>query len=169
MMIDQHAAHERLRFEKLREDYKNRQIVSQTILAPSIIKLTPSEMVEFSEYKDEISALGFMAEEFGESEIIIRGVPLELADSEIKEALVEIIGLFSNHRKNIDEQIAEKMLYQIACKGAVKANMHLHDAEIKNLLDNIFALPEINTCPHGRPITIAFTKDFIEKQFKRIV
>lgn len=169
MMIDQHAAHERLRFEKLREGYKNRQIASQTLIAPAVIKLTPSEMAEFSEYKEEISALGFMAEEFGESEIIVRSVPLELTDTEIKEALVEIIGLYSNHRKNIDEQIAEKMLYQIACKGAVKANMHLHESEIKQLLDNIFALPEINTCPHGRPITIAFTKDFIEKQFKRIV
>jgi len=169
MMVDQHAAHERLRYERLKEGYKNRQIASQTLIAPSIIKLTPSEMAEFSEYKEEISALGFTAEEFGESEVIVRSVPTELTDSEIKEALIEIIGLYSNHRKNIDEQIAEKMLYQIACKGAVKANMRLHDAEIKKLLDSIFALPEINTCPHGRPITIAFTKDFIEKQFKRIV
>lgn len=169
MMVDQHAAHERLRFERLKEGFKNRQIASQALVSPSIIKLTPSEMAEFSEYKEEISALGFDAEVFGESEIIIRSVPEELTDSEIKEAIIEIIGLYSKYRKNIDEQIAEKMLYQIACKGAVKANMHLHEAEMKTLLDSIFALPEINTCPHGRPITIAFTKDFIEKQFKRIV
>ncbi len=169
MMVDQHAAHERLRFESLKEGYKKRQIASQDLLTPTIVKLTPPEFASFCEYKEEISALGFDADEFGESEIIIRSVPFSLTEFEIKEAIIEIIGLFSLHRKNIDEQIAEKMLYQIACKGAVKANRKLFDAEIKELLDSIFALPEINTCPHGRPITIAFTKDFIEKQFKRIV
>ncbi|MBE7027499.1 MAG: DNA mismatch repair endonuclease MutL [Ruminococcaceae bacterium] len=169
MMVDQHAAHERLRFERLKEDYKNRNIASQTLLTPAIVKLTPPEMASFCEYKESICALGFDAEEFGETDIILRGVPTELTEFEIKEAIIEIIGLFSSHRKNIDEQIAEKMLYQIACKGAIKASRKLFDAEIRELLDNIFALSQINTCPHGRPITIAFTKEFIEKQFKRIV
>lgn len=169
MMVDQHAAHERLRFENLKKGYKNRQIVSQALLTPAVVKLTPPEMASFCEYREDICALGFEAEEFGENDIIIRSVPSELTEFEIREAIIEIIGLFSIHRKNIDEQIAEKMLYQIACKGAVKANRKLFDSEIKELLDAIFALPEINTCPHGRPITIAFTKDFIEKQFKRIV
>ena len=68
MMVDQHAAHERLRFERLKEGYKNRQIASQTLIDPCIIKLTPSEMADFGEYKEEISSLGFSAEEFGESE-----------------------------------------------------------------------------------------------------
>ena len=169
MMVDQHAAHERLRFERLKEGYKNRQIASQVLLTPTVVKLTPSEMASFCEYKEDICSLGFEAEEFGKADIIIRSIPLELTEFEIKEAMIEIIGLFSAHRKNIDEQIAEKMLYRIACRGAIKANRKLFDTEIKELLDNIFALPEINTCPHGRPITIAFTKDFIEKQFKRIV
>lgn len=169
LMVDQHAAHERLRFERLRESYKNRTIASLALLMPTVIKLTPSEHAAFIEYKDDILALGFEAEEFGEREIIVRCIPNELSDTQIKEALIEIIGLFAVHRKNVDEQIAEKMLYQIACKGAVKANRRLHESEMKELLDSIFALPEINTCPHGRPITIAFTKDFIEKQFKRIV
>ncbi len=169
MMVDQHAAHERLRFETLKESYKNRRIASQTLLTPAIVKLTPTEMAVFSENCEEINKLGFEAEEFGDNEIIVRGVPLELTDAQIKETIVEIISLHSAYRKNIDQQLVEKMLYSIACRGAVKANRRLYEAEMKKLLDSIFVLSEINTCPHGRPITIAFTKDFIEKQFKRIV
>ncbi|MBR2500463.1 MAG: hypothetical protein IKB60_05235, partial [Clostridia bacterium] len=169
LMVDQHAAHERLRFESLKESYKNRQIASQTLLTPAIIKLTPLEMSVFAENSDEINNLGFQAEEFGDNEIIVRGVPLELTDGEIRETIVEIISLYSAYRKNVDEQLVEKMLYSIACKGAIKANKRLYETEMKNLLDRVFSLPQINTCPHGRPITIAFTKDFIEKQFKRIV
>ena len=111
LMVDQHAAHERLRFESLKESYKNRQIASQTLLTPAIIKLTPLEMSVFAENSDEINNLGFQAEEFGDNEIIVRGVPLELTDGEIRETIVEIISLYSAYRKNVDEQLVEKMLY----------------------------------------------------------
>ena len=99
----------------------------------------------------------------------MRATPEELSEREIGSLLVEIITQLSDHRKNIGEDLVSRMLYSIACKGAIKANHSLHGEEMKALLDAVFALEGINTCPHGRPITIAFSKEFIEKQFKRIV
>jgi len=94
---------------------------------------------------------------------------LEAEESDIEETMFEIISMFSQNRKNIDDDLAAKMLYRIACRGAIKANKELNQAEMEKLLCDVFMLDNINTCPHGRPITIEFTKDFIEKQFKRIV
>lgn len=169
LMVDQHAAHERLRYEKLLLQYRNRKITTQMLLVPEIVNLTATEFSVFCENKDEISNLGFIADEFGEKQIKISGTPLDAGEFDAENAILEIIGMLSGNRKNIDDDLAQKMLYQIACKGAIKANAVLSDAEMKKLLDDVFALSGINTCPHGRPITIEFTKDFIEKQFKRIV
>jgi DNA mismatch repair protein MutL len=83
--------------------------------------------------------------------------------------MFEILEMFSQSRKNVDEDLASKMLYRIACRGAIKANAALNHAEMERLVTDVLMLDNINTCPHGRPITIELTKDFIEKQFKRIV
>lgn len=169
LMVDQHAAHERLRYEKLLEQYKNRKITTQMLLVPEIVNLTATEFSVFCENKGEIENLGFLVDEFGEKQIKISGTPLDAGEFDAENAIIEIISMLSGNRKNIDDDLAQKMLYQIACKGAIKANAVLSDAEMKKLLDDVFSLSGINTCPHGRPITIEFTKDFIEKQFKRIV
>ncbi len=169
LMVDQHAAHERLRYEKLLKEYRNREITSQMLLVPEIINLTATEFSAFCENKEEIENLGFLADEFGEKQIKISGTPLSAGEFDVKNAILEIIGMLSKNRKNIDDDLAQKMLYQISCKGAIKANAVLQEAEMKKLLDDVFSLSGINTCPHGRPITVEFTKDFIEKQFKRIV
>ena len=169
LMVDQHAAHERLRYEKLLKEYQKREVSTQLLLCPENVSLTSTEFGVFCENKDAIYDLGFLAEEFGERQIVVRGVPQNAADCDVSATILEIIGMLSSNHKNIDDDLASKMLYRIACRGAVKANAVLTNSEMKTLLDEIFMLNGINTCPHGRPITIEFTKDFIEKQFKRIV
>ena len=169
LMVDQHAAHERLRYEKLLAQYKERNIVTQILLMPEIVSLTANEYSIFCENEKAINDLGYVCEMYGEREIIVREIPMEAEDGNVSETIFEIIEMFGANRKNIDDDLASKMLYRIACRGAIKANKELNEKEIKTLLEDVFSLENINTCPHGRPITIEFTKDFIEKQFKRIV
>ncbi len=169
LMVDQHAAHERLRYEKLLAQYQMREITSQLLLCPEVLSLTATEFAVFSENRETICDLGFLADEFGQKQIVVRGTPAEAGECDVKSTMLEILEMLSGHRKNVGDDLAAKMLYRIACRGAVKANAVLSHAEMTKLLDDIFCLTGINTCPHGRPITIEFTKDFIEKQFKRIV
>lgn len=169
LMVDQHAAHERLRYEKLLAQYQSREITSQILLCPEVVNLTSAEFALFCENQAVIADLGFQADEFGTRQIIVRGTPAEAGECSVKDVILEILGMLSEGRKGIDDELASKMLYRIACRGAVKANAALSMEEMKRLLDDIFRLQGINTCPHGRPITVEFTKSFIEKQFKRIV
>jgi len=169
LMVDQHAAHERLRYEKLLQEYQNREISTQMMLCPEVIELSATEFACFTEHVEMISDLGFQADEFGNRQIIVRGTPAGAGDCDAKSTLLEILGMLAEGRKRIDDELASKMLYRIACRGAVKANAILSHSEMKILLDEVFSLNGINTCPHGRPITVEFTKSFIEKQFKRIV
>ncbi|MBR5157901.1 MAG: DNA mismatch repair endonuclease MutL [Clostridia bacterium] len=169
LMVDQHAAHERLRYEELLKQYKSKALAAQSMLIPCVVNLSAQEMAIYRENIDEISDLGFDSEEFGENAVALRATPEELSDRDLSDLFIEILTMLSENRKNVSEDLASRMLYSIACKGAIKANHNLHQEEIKALLDAVFALDGINTCPHGRPITIAFTKAYIEKQFKRIV
>ncbi len=169
LMVDQHAAHERLRYEKLIEQYRERNIITQVLLMPEIVKLTANEYSVFVENEKRINDLGYTCESYGEREVIVREIPMDIQEGEISETIFEIIDMLSKNRKNIDDDLAAKMLYRIACRGAIKANAKLNEKEMEKLLEQVFLLDNINTCPHGRPITIEFTKDFIEKQFKRIV
>ena len=169
LMVDQHAAHERLRYEELLRQYRERKVAAQSMLIPSVVTLSAQEMAVWREHEEEIAALGFDTEEFGANAVALRAAPEELSDRDLGELFLSIITMFSVNRKNVGEDLVSRILYSIACKGAIKANHNLHEAEMKALLDAVFALDGINTCPHGRPITIAFTKSFIEKQFKRII
>ncbi len=169
LMVDQHAAHERLRYEKLLKQYQTREVTSQLMLCPEVVDLSATEFACFTENAEAISNLGFQADEFGNRQIIVRGTPASAGECDAKSTILEILGMLSEGRKRIDDEMASKMLYRIACRGAVKANAVLSHSEMKTLLDEVFSLNGINTCPHGRPITVEFTKSFIEKQFKRIV
>ena len=169
LMVDQHAAHERLRYEKLLLQYENREVTTQMLLCPETINLSATEFAAFTEHQDTISDLGFQAEPFGVRQIVVRGTPAEAGDCDAKSTFLEILDMLAEGRKSADDAFASKLLYRIACRGAVKANAVLSHNEMKTLLDEVFSLNGINTCPHGRPITIEFTKSFIEKQFKRIV
>ncbi len=168
-LVDQHAAHERLRYEELVKQYEGRRIESQMLLIPVTVRLTATEESLFYDYQEMLSDMGFEAESFGDKTVILRGAPEALDEQGLQALFLEVLGNLGEKRKDATASKAQRALYTIACKSAVKAGNKLQESEMKKLLDAVFALDSINTCPHGRPITVAMTKSFIEKQFKRIV
>ncbi len=169
LLVDQHAAHERLRYEALLKQYEGRAVESQMLLLPVTLRLTAIEESQFTEHQDALNEMGFVAEPFGEKTVILRGAPEALEEEALKSLFLEVLGHLSEKRKDAQSEKAQRALYTIACKSAVKAGNKLTEREMRALLDAVFDLGPKNTCPHGRPITVAMTRGFIEKQFKRIV
>ena len=169
LLIDQHAAHERLNYEQLRRDLAQNTPKVQSLLSPVVVDLSAPEFSYVTENLERFAALGFDASEFGKNAVLIKGAPMGIAYEDIGDLFVELTGQMMAQNKQIISETYEYALYTIACKAAIKANHRLSEAEIHALVDEVFALDGINTCPHGRPITISLTKRELEKQFKRIV
>ncbi len=169
LLIDQHAAHERLNYEQLRRDLAQNTPRVQSLLSPVVVDLSAPELSYVAENLERFAALGFDASEFGKNAVLINGAPMGIAYEDIGDLFVELTGQMMAQNKQIISETYEYALYTIACKAAIKANHRLSEAEIHALVDEVFALDGINTCPHGRPITISLTKRELEKQFKRIV
>lgn len=169
LLIDQHAAHERLNYEQLRRDLAQNTPRVQSLLSPVVVDLSAPEFSYVTENLERFAALGFDASEFGKNAVLINGAPMGIAYEDIGDLFVELTGQMMAQNKQIISETYEYALYTIACKAAIKANHRLSEAEIHALVDEVFALDGINTCPHGRPITISLTKRELEKQFKRIV
>ena len=164
-LIDQHAAHERILYEQIKENYKNHiQTNSQLMLVPEIITLTHKEM-EFVKNNIELfKNIGFAIELFGEKTIKISGIPDLEYRSKTKNIFLDILDeMISSGRTQIKD-IEERFIATVACKAAVKANMDLTNQEVDNLIQNLLTLNNPYTCPHGRPTTIKIDKDFIEKK-----
>lgn len=169
LLIDQHAAHERLKYEELKKGLANKQIMSQILIEPVIVKMTPSEFSAFFEVQNELQNMGFECDEFGDNEVIVRSAPGDLDPGEVEELLLELVTNASVLKHELITEKHERMLYTIACKSAIKANHHLSTQEMETLVRNVLRLKNINTCPHGRPIIITMSQKEIEKEFKRIV
>lgn len=169
LLIDQHAAHERLKYEELKKALANKQIMSQILIEPVIVKMTPSEFSAFFEVQNELQNMGFECDEFGDNEVIVRSAPGDLDPGEVEELLLELVTNASVLKHELITEKHERMLYTIACKSAIKANHHLSTQEMETLVRNVLRLKNINTCPHGRPIIITMSQKEIEKEFKRIV
>ncbi len=167
-LLDQHAAHERLLYDKLKKEFENKKIVSQKLLIPSIVKLSPAEYNIALENMEVFSGLGFDMSEFSDSEFAIREIPFELSVDKISETIIEICDIIKENKKSLITYKQEKALETLACKGAIKANMNFSDFELKKLVSDVLTLQEANTCPHGRPLFVSYTKSELEKQFKRI-
>lgn len=171
LLVDQHAAHERLRFERLKQDYQQNRRFGQVLLTPVVVALSANELVTAQEQKETLEKLGFELEEFGGSSVIVRQAPVLTEEAEIKDLLTGILDTLQEGRKITLTEKEEKMLDMISCKYAIKANKKLTAEEMTDLADTLNELEAagINTCPHGRPIKLAFTKKDLEKMFKRIV
>ena len=168
VFIDQHAAHERIRFEKLVHQYENAQLHGQNLLTPEIVEVSPKEKQLIKTEKEFISSLGFECEDFGQNSIMIRQVPLKNFEYSPAMLFKEIIDKIDSMGDRAKAQ-AKEILYDIACKGAIKANKKLDNQEILQILRGLADLKTATTCPHGRPIILKMTKYFIEKEFKRII
>ncbi len=165
ILIDQHAAHERINYEKI----KNDGCMKQTVLIPVTVNLTPREMAVWEENRDFFDSVGFESDQFGTDGIIVRAFPSDVDYGDGEALLVELIGSFMGQEKGTVSFLRDKAIYTVACKAAIKANKILTEKEMEALVRETFALEGISTCPHGRPIKIKMTKYQIEKMFKRIV
>ncbi|MCD8180794.1 MAG: DNA mismatch repair endonuclease MutL [Firmicutes bacterium] len=169
MIIDQHAAHERLKYEELKREIESKQAFSQMLIEPVIVSLNAGEMAAYRDNKRFFDNVGFESEEFGEDSVIIRAVPGEVEMGEVEPLMLELVSQGEALKKELITEKQQRLLYTIACKSAVKANMRMSKIEMETLVRNVLRLKNINTCPHGRPIIITMSKKEIEKEFKRIV
>ena len=167
-IIDQHAAHERIMYEKIKANYySDSERNSQLMLLPDIITLTHKEMGIYKDNREMFKKAGFMVEEFGENTVKLSGVPDVLIDLETKELFLETLDEINTVARTAKQEIEEKFIATVACKAAVKAHMVLDREEVMQLLDKLLVLPNPFTCPHGRPTAIKMTKNEIEKKFSR--
>jgi len=170
LVIDQHAAHERLLFEELLENFKTNSVDLQLMLLPVTMTLTAPEMITAESSLDFFNQLGFEAEVFGTNSIIIRSTPGMMEEDDIKDIVSDVITLLSSKGNNITRALSEEALHMIACKKALKGKKALSVEEMKALCEDVLSLGDgINTCPHGRPIIVKISKYSMEKQFKRIL
>lgn len=169
LLIDQHAAHERLNYEALKKKRDENEPAGQLFLVPEVISLSDSDMVVWEENREFFKSIGFETDKMGENDIMIRSAPYGTDVSDSGDVIREILTLLSDKRHdNRRTYLEERAMYTVSCKAAIKANMAISPLEQRELIKKVLALPGINTCPHGRPIMIKMTKEKIEKEFKRI-
>ena len=167
-IIDQHAAHERIMYEKVKENYyRDDNKDSQLMLLPDIITLTHKEMDIAKDNMEMFKKAGFELEEFGENTIRLTGVPNICLELDTKELFLETLDEINTVARTAKQEIEEKFIATVACKAAVKANMALTKEEVDSLMEKLLKLPNPFTCPHGRPTAIKMTKTDIEKKFSR--
>ena len=167
-ILDQHAAHERILYEKIKKNYySDDQKDSQLMLLPDIIKLSHKEMDIAKENMDMFRKAGFTLEEFGDDTIKLSGVPNICLDLDTKELFLETLDEINTVARTAKQEKEEKFIATVACKAAVKANMALTKQEVDKLMEQLLVLPNPFTCPHGRPTAIKMTKIDIEKKFSR--
>ena len=167
-ILDQHAAHERIMYEKVKKNYySDTNKDSQMLLLPDVITLTHKEMDIAKENMKMFEQAGFSLEEFGENTIKLTGVPTVCIDLDTKELFLETLDEINTVARTAKQEKEEKFIATVACKAAVKANMALTKEEVESLMDKLLQLPNPFTCPHGRPTAIKMTKYDIERKFAR--
>lgn len=169
-IIDQHAAHERVLYERTLKGMKNREYNSQYLNPPIILSLSMQEINVLEIHKDKFSSIGFEIEPFGGNEYAVRAVPDNLFGIAKKELLAEMLDdLVDGINSNTEISVIDEKIASMSCKAAVKGNSKLSVAEIDNLIGELLTLDNPYHCPHGRPTIISMTKRELEKKFKRIV
>ncbi len=167
-IIDQHAAHERVMYEKVKKNfYNNMEKDSQIMLLPDIIELSHKERAIVKENTDLFKKAGFIIEEFGDNTIRLIGVPSLCMELDTKELFLEILDEIDTVAITAKQEKEDKFISTIACKAAVKANMKLTNEEVDTLMRQLLVLPNPFTCPHGRPTAIKMTRYDIERKFNR--
>lgn len=169
LIIDQHAAHEKVLYEKLMLHLKEKKGLTQNLLAPIVVALSGREMEVLEENADAFEQLGFRFESFGDKDYIINGVPADFLNIASKELFLEMLdGMLEEGSRTNPEMVLERCA-SMACKAAVKGNHMMSYAEAEKLIGQMLQMEQPYHCPHGRPTTIAMSKYEFDKKFKRIV
>ena len=164
-LIDKHAAHERILFEKLKANQE--AISSQALLQPLPVRLSPSAAGELLANADMLEELGFAAEEFGENTLLLRQIPMDLSPEDAADALEGLAAGLLNGRRESRDTVRDELLHTVACKAAIKAGWHSDEKELLAIAEAVMSRSDLKHCPHGRPICISLSKKQLEKQFKR--
>ncbi len=164
-LIDKHAAHERILFEKLKA---NQEVISsQALLSPVPCKLSPDSVGILLANRELLTELGFEVDEFGDQTLLLRQIPMDLTPEDGAEALESLAADLMNGRREKRTNVRDEMLHTVACKAAIKAGWHTDEKELLALAKQVIAREDLKYCPHGRPICITLGKKQLEKQFKR--
>lgn len=167
-IIDQHAAHERIMYERIKENYySDTQKDEQFLLLPDVINLTHKEMIIAKENVEMFARAGFSFEEFGENTIKLMSVPSMCEDLNTKQLFLDILDEIDTVAVTAKQEKEDKFIATVACKAAVKGNMKLDEQEVNSLMKTLLELPNPFTCPHGRPTAIKMTKYDLERKFSR--
>ncbi len=168
-IVDQHAAHEKVLYERTMATLREKEYTSQTISPPIILSLDSNEILMLEKYKTQLERMGYEVESFGGKEYMISAIPANLFHVDMKDLFIEMLDDFSNlSGRETPELILEKIA-SMSCKAAVKGNQSLSFSEFDALVEELLTLDNPYNCPHGRPTIISMTKYEIEKKFKRII
>mgnify|MGYP002524025373 CR=1 FL=1 len=167
-IMDQHAAHERILYERVKKNFfSETEKESQMLLLPDVITLTNKEMGIAKDNLALFERAGFVVEEFGENTLKVSGVPDICVDLDTKELFMETLDEINTVARTAKQEKEEKFIATVACKAAVKANMALTEEEVTSLMNELLKLPNPFSCPHGRPTVIKMSKYDIERKFAR--
>ncbi len=164
-LIDKHAAHERILFEKLKANQE--KIGSQALLSPLTCRLNPEAVSLLLTNQSMLEQLGFEIDEFGDNTLLLRQIPMDLSQEDALDALDSLAADLQNGRREKKTDVRDELLHTVACKAAIKAGWHTDEKELYTLAKQVMEREELKYCPHGRPICITLSKKQLEKQFKR--
>ncbi len=167
VVIDQHAAHERLLFEKLKKQYQSNQLASQSLLFPEVVECSPARIHILKQFGADIAALGLEIQEFGGESYVVKAIPAILSHLSPSEILTGIFDIFGDKTSAGDITRVENILSSMACKGAIKANHTLLAEEGEALVKQMCEADIFSHCPHGRPVVKLFSPDEVKKWFHR--
>jgi DNA mismatch repair protein MutL len=168
-IIDQHAAHERVLFEKLQSQYGEGEVIGQHLLIPVQVELGTAEQVEIAEHLSELDRLGLSVEDYGNGTFMIKTVPSLLAGADPRQLFLDILDELRSqgHSRQMD-RLRNDLFSVMACHPDIKVNRHLDRREMEVLIADLFKCRMPHTCPHGRPTIVRFSMDEIKKMFKRL-
>ena len=164
-LIDKHAAHERILFEKLKSNQE--AISGQQLLSPIPVRLNPAAAAELLANRDMLEELGFEIEEFGENTLLLRQIPMDLSPEDAAQAVESLAADLLNGRREHKDTVRDELLHTVACKAAIKAGWVSDEQELLAIAREVMAREDLKYCPHGRPICVSLSKKQLEKQFKR--
>ncbi len=167
-IIDQHALHERILYEQLRQRVAAGAMETQSLLAPEPVELSPTEAAAALQHRDLLAGLGVRIEPFGGDTVLLSGYPAMLANMNPAEVLRSLLErILADVKRPEKGDLLDELLHTIACKAAVKAGDRLAPAEIAALLEQRQLIDDAHHCPHGRPTALVFTREELDRQFKR--
>jgi DNA mismatch repair protein MutL len=168
-IVDQHAAHEKVNYERFMKEIRSHKVIQQEIMPPVIVTLTLSEEQILNEHMDDFEAAGFTIEPFGGNDYQITAVPFNIPDISREDYFREMLDSLLDEKSAAKSEDFRMRVATMACKAAIKGNTRFDAAEMKNLLDELLTLDNPYNCPHGRPTMVRFSKYDLDRMFKRIV